>query len=97
MNSPRIIIAGGGAAGFFASISAAELNPRAQVLLLEKLLTFSPQSASQAEVDVMSPTPALILVFFQNTTHVAEKPYWAPFNSFRLKIRWPGFNHEALH
>jgi predicted Rossmann fold flavoprotein len=36
MNSPRIIIAGGGAAGFFASISAAELNPRAQVLLLEK-------------------------------------------------------------
>jgi predicted Rossmann fold flavoprotein len=29
-------VAGGGAAGFFASISAAESNPRAQVVLLEK-------------------------------------------------------------
>ena len=36
MNSTRIIIAGGGAAGFFASISAAESNPHAQVVLLEK-------------------------------------------------------------
>lgn len=36
MSSPRILIAGGGAAGFFASISAAEANPQAQVVLLEK-------------------------------------------------------------
>jgi predicted Rossmann fold flavoprotein len=36
MSSPRIIIAGGGAAGFFAAISAAESNPLAQVVLLEK-------------------------------------------------------------
>ena len=36
MSSPRIMIAGGGAAGFFAAISAAESNPLAQVVLLEK-------------------------------------------------------------
>ncbi len=36
MNSPRILIAGGGAAGFFAAIAAAESNPNAQVVLLEK-------------------------------------------------------------
>ena len=36
MNPPRIIIAGGGASGFFAAISAAEANPRAEVILLEK-------------------------------------------------------------
>ena len=36
MRSTRIIIAGGGAAGFFAAISAAESNPLAQVVLLEK-------------------------------------------------------------
>lgn len=32
----RIVIAGGGAAGFFGAIAAAETNPRAQVLLIEK-------------------------------------------------------------
>jgi len=36
VNSPRIVIAGGGAAGFFGAISAAESNPLAQVVLLEK-------------------------------------------------------------
>ncbi len=32
----RVVIVGGGAAGFFAAISAAEANPKAQVTLLEK-------------------------------------------------------------
>ena len=36
MNAPRILIAGGGASGFFAAITAAEANPNAQVVLLEK-------------------------------------------------------------
>ncbi len=36
MSAPRIIIAGGGAAGFFAAITCAEANPQAQVTLLEK-------------------------------------------------------------
>ena len=36
MNAPRILIAGGGASGFFAAIAAAEANPNAQVVLLEK-------------------------------------------------------------
>ncbi len=36
MNSQRIIIVGGGAAGFFAAITAAEAAPQAQVTLLER-------------------------------------------------------------
>ena len=32
----RIIIVGGGAAGFFAAIRCAELNPDAQVTILER-------------------------------------------------------------
>jgi predicted Rossmann fold flavoprotein len=35
MDAPRIVIAGGGAAGFFAAIAAAEANPSAQVSLYE--------------------------------------------------------------
>ena len=35
MEAPRIVIAGGGAAGFFAAIAAAEANPRARVTLYE--------------------------------------------------------------
>jgi predicted Rossmann fold flavoprotein len=35
MNAPRIVIAGGGAAGFFAAIAAAEANPSAVVTLYE--------------------------------------------------------------
>ena len=36
MNSRRIVIVGGGAAGFFAAITAAEATPDAQVTLLER-------------------------------------------------------------
>ena len=36
MKTPRIVVAGGGAAGFFGAISAAEKNPRASVVLLER-------------------------------------------------------------
>ena len=32
----KIIIVGGGAAGFFAAITAAELNPENEVIILEK-------------------------------------------------------------
>jgi predicted Rossmann fold flavoprotein len=35
MSKPRVIIAGGGAAGFFAAIACAEANPSAEVLLFE--------------------------------------------------------------
>jgi len=35
MNQPRVIIAGGGAAGFFAAIACAETNPAAEVQLFE--------------------------------------------------------------
>lgn len=35
MDSPRIVVAGGGAAGFFAAITAAEANPRARVSVYE--------------------------------------------------------------
>jgi len=35
MSKPRVIVAGGGAAGFFAAIACAEANPAAEVLLLE--------------------------------------------------------------
>jgi hypothetical protein len=35
MNKPRVIIAGGGAAGFFAAITCAEANPGADVALFE--------------------------------------------------------------
>ena len=36
MKTPRIVVAGGGAAGFFGAISTAEKNPQASVVLLEK-------------------------------------------------------------
>ena len=36
MNKKQIIVIGGGAAGFFGAISAAENNPEAKVILLEK-------------------------------------------------------------
>ncbi len=36
MSERRFVIAGGGAAGFFGAIAAAEADPRAEVLLLEK-------------------------------------------------------------
>jgi predicted Rossmann fold flavoprotein len=36
MKSQRIIVVGGGAAGFFAAITAAEANPKADVTLLER-------------------------------------------------------------
>ena len=36
MKAARIVVAGGGAAGFFGAISAAEKNPQAAVVLLEK-------------------------------------------------------------
>ncbi|MBR9921661.1 MAG: NAD(P)/FAD-dependent oxidoreductase [Bacteroidetes bacterium] len=35
-NIPRILIIGGGAAGFFAAIKAAETNPKAEILILEQ-------------------------------------------------------------
>ena len=38
--SERMVVVGGGAAGFFAAIAAAEANPDAQVLLLEKSAQF---------------------------------------------------------
>lgn len=36
MNNKNIIIIGGGAAGFFAAINAAEMNPEAKITILEK-------------------------------------------------------------
>lgn len=36
MSSKQIIIIGGGAAGFFAAINAAEMNPGAKIIILEK-------------------------------------------------------------
>lgn len=36
MSGPRVVVAGGGAAGFFAAIACAEANPNAPVLLLER-------------------------------------------------------------
>jgi predicted flavoprotein YhiN len=36
MNSKRIVIAGGGAAGFFAALACAETAPGAEVFILEK-------------------------------------------------------------
>ncbi|HEU6447235.1 MAG TPA: NAD(P)/FAD-dependent oxidoreductase [Verrucomicrobiae bacterium] len=36
MNSRRIVIVGGGAAGFFAALACAEENPRAKIVILEK-------------------------------------------------------------
>src|ERR687884_1965871 len=37
---PRIIIVGGGAAGFFAAINCAEARPDAEVIVLEKTAQF---------------------------------------------------------
>lgn len=40
MNPERIVIAGGGAAGFFAALTCAELRPGAEILILEKTAQF---------------------------------------------------------
>jgi predicted Rossmann fold flavoprotein len=40
MGSPRIVVVGGGAAGFFAAITCAEARPDAQVIILEKSSQF---------------------------------------------------------
>src|SRR5882724_6279135 len=46
MSEPRIVIAGGGAAGFFAAITCAESRPQANIILLEK----SPQFLSKVRI-----------------------------------------------
>src|SRR3954470_16585270 len=46
MGLPRIIVAGGGAAGFFAAITCAEAAPEAEVLLLER----GPQFLSKVRI-----------------------------------------------
>lgn len=46
MNARRIVIVGGGAAGFFAAITAAEAGPAAQVTLLER----SPQVLAKVRI-----------------------------------------------
>ena len=46
MNSKRIVIAGGGAAGFFAALACAETAPDAEIFLLEK----SPQFLSKVKI-----------------------------------------------
>jgi len=46
LKNPRLIVAGGGAAGFFGAIAAAEKNPQASVLLLEK----SPRLLSKVRI-----------------------------------------------
>lgn len=46
MNKPRIIVVGGGAAGFFAAITAAEASPNAQITLLER----GPQLLSKVRI-----------------------------------------------
>src|SRR5882724_6989687 len=40
MNSRRVMVAGGGAAGFFAAITCAEAMPTAEVTILEKSAQF---------------------------------------------------------
>ena len=40
MNARRIVIVGGGAAGFFAAITCAELQPGADICILEKTSQF---------------------------------------------------------
>ena len=40
MNAERIVIAGGGAAGFFAALTCAEARPDAEILILEKTAHF---------------------------------------------------------
>ncbi|HEY1788980.1 MAG TPA: NAD(P)/FAD-dependent oxidoreductase, partial [Verrucomicrobiae bacterium] len=40
MDSKRIVIAGGGAAGFFAALACAEASPAAEIFILEKTAHF---------------------------------------------------------
>src|SRR5688572_26069938 len=46
MSTPRVVIAGGGAAGFFAAITCAEAAPGSKVILLER----SPQFLSKVRI-----------------------------------------------
>jgi predicted Rossmann fold flavoprotein len=46
VNSRKIIVVGGGAAGFFAAITCAEANPSAEVMILEK----SPEFLSKVKI-----------------------------------------------
>ena len=46
MSSQRVIVVGGGAAGFFAAITCAEANPDAEVTILER----GPQFLSKVRI-----------------------------------------------
>jgi predicted flavoprotein YhiN len=56
----RFVVIGGGAAGFFAAVAAAEANPEAQVVLLEKSAQFLGKVRISEEVGATLPMRALI-------------------------------------
>jgi len=39
----KLVVIGGGAAGFFCAVNAARINPSLQVILLEKQASFFPK------------------------------------------------------
>ena len=58
-----LVVIGGGAAGFFGAITAAEENPDARVILLEKHARFCLKCAFRVAGVAMSPILVLILQF----------------------------------
>ena len=59
-----LAVIGGGAAGFFGAINAAEADPEIDIHILKKEIIFSPKLKFQGVEDVMLPT------------HVLNRNYW---------------------
>jgi len=69
-----MVVAGGGAAGFFGAIAAAEKNPQASVVLLEKGVHLLSKVRIPAAAAAMSPTPVTIPGSFPSAIPGEEKP-----------------------
>ena len=91
----RVIVIGGGAAGFFGAIACAEAAPQAHVTLLEAALEPLGKVRIRAEAAAMSRITALIRHCSCNITHGGARRYGEPLPDFSRAIRWPGISAEV--
>lgn len=96
MNSnPKVVIIGGGAAGFMAAITCAEANPRAEVTILEKaarpLGKVRISGGGRCNVTHACFDPAQLVTFYPR----GGKALRGPFMRFSPVTRSPGLPRAA--
>ncbi|HEX3717045.1 MAG TPA: NAD(P)/FAD-dependent oxidoreductase [Verrucomicrobiae bacterium] len=90
MTAPRVIVVGGGAAGFFAAIACAEANPGAEVTILEKSAHFLGKvrisGGGRCNVTHACFDPTELTTRFPR----GERALRAPFNTFQARdtVEW---------